>query len=183
MPNTKISNLTTAAALTGSEVAPIVQSSNTVKVTTQNIANLAIPSQTGQNGKYLTTDGTNTSWGTVSGGGPIFIGSIFPLGGGTIFLNQTYSTFVNPVGVTQTTTEWRIQCNSFNGQEIIQLGNFFGNLAIAPFTALTAFTWYNTYNAGSKYHSFFLYDVNASQLSPLANYAASNAIQLNIYQG
>lgn len=40
MSNTKISNLTTAAALTGSEVAPIVQSSNTVKVTTQSIANL-----------------------------------------------------------------------------------------------------------------------------------------------
>ena len=47
MPNTKISNLTTAAALTGSEVAPIVQSSSTVKVTTQNIADLApVPNAT-----------------------------------------------------------------------------------------------------------------------------------------
>lgn len=183
MPNTKISNLTSAGTLTGSEVAPIVQSGSTVKATAQNIANLAIPSQTGQSGKYLTTNGTTTSWGTVSGGGPVFIGSIFPLGGGTIFINTTYSTFVNPVAVTQTTTEWRIQCNSFNGQEIIELGNFFGNLAVAPFTALTAFTCYNTYNAGSKYHSFFLYNVNANQLSPLANYAAGITLQLNIYQG
>lgn len=86
MPNTKISNLTTAAALTGSEVAPIVQSSNTVKVTTQNIANLAIPSQTGQNGKYLTTDGTNTSWGAVSAGSKIYT-STFNITSGT--LNQT----------------------------------------------------------------------------------------------
>lgn len=28
----------------------------------------ALPSQTGNSGKYLTTDGTNSSWGTVSGG-------------------------------------------------------------------------------------------------------------------
>lgn len=28
---------------------------------------VTLPSQTGQSGKYLTTDGTNTSWGTVSG--------------------------------------------------------------------------------------------------------------------
>ena len=31
--------------------------------------NALAPSQTGNNGKYLTTDGTNTSWATVSGGG------------------------------------------------------------------------------------------------------------------
>lgn len=28
-----------------------------------------LPSQTGNTGKYLTTDGTNTNWATVSGGG------------------------------------------------------------------------------------------------------------------
>jgi hypothetical protein len=31
--------------------------------------NALAPSQSGNTGKYLTTDGTNTSWGTVSGGG------------------------------------------------------------------------------------------------------------------
>ena len=31
--------------------------------------NALAPSQSGNNGKYLTTDGTNTSWATVSGGG------------------------------------------------------------------------------------------------------------------
>lgn len=29
----------------------------------------ALPSQTGNNGKYLTTDGVNLSWATVAGGG------------------------------------------------------------------------------------------------------------------
>jgi hypothetical protein len=33
--------------------------------------NALAPSQSGNNGKYLTTDGTNTSWGTVSGGGSV----------------------------------------------------------------------------------------------------------------
>ena len=66
MPNTKISNLTTASTLTGTEVAPIVQSSNTVKVTTQNIANLALPSQTGNANRYLQTNGTTASWDAVN---------------------------------------------------------------------------------------------------------------------
>jgi hypothetical protein len=33
--------------------------------------NALAPSQSGNSGKYLTTDGTNTSWGTVSGGGSV----------------------------------------------------------------------------------------------------------------
>ncbi len=38
--------------------------------TTANAAfNALVPSQSGQSGKFLTTDGTNTSWATVSGGG------------------------------------------------------------------------------------------------------------------
>ena len=38
--------------------------------TTANAAfNALVPSQTSNSGKYLTTDGTNTSWGTVSSGG------------------------------------------------------------------------------------------------------------------
>lgn len=45
MPNTKISNLTNAGALSGTEVIPIVQSGTTVKTTAQAIANLtpAVP--------------------------------------------------------------------------------------------------------------------------------------------
>jgi hypothetical protein len=33
--------------------------------------NALAPSQSGNNGKYLTTDGTNTSWGTIAGGGSV----------------------------------------------------------------------------------------------------------------
>lgn len=41
---------------------------------------LIIPDQTGNNGKYLTTNGSALSWGTVSGGGSNLIGSTSTLG-------------------------------------------------------------------------------------------------------
>ena len=43
MPNTKISNLTSAGTLSGTEEIPIVQSGTTVKTTAQDIANLGGP--------------------------------------------------------------------------------------------------------------------------------------------
>lgn len=92
MANTKISNLTSAGTLTGSEVAPIVQSGSTVKATAQNIANLAIPTQTGQSGKYLTTNGTTTSWGTVTAGQNFkTYAALFSLSGGGLTTTQLYN--------------------------------------------------------------------------------------------
>lgn len=44
---------------------PLSRSVNTISCPTCFI----IPDQTGNNGKYLTTNGTNTSWGTISSGG------------------------------------------------------------------------------------------------------------------
>jgi hypothetical protein len=67
MADKKISQLTAATIpLAGTEPVPLVQSGNTVKATAQNIANLAIPSQASQSGKFLTTNGTAASWGAVS---------------------------------------------------------------------------------------------------------------------
>ena len=95
MSDKKISQLSNAAALTGTEVAPIVQSGSTVKATAQNIANLAIPSQTGNNGKYLTTNGTSISWGTVSAGTPTAIYKVTTNGSGAVTATaiQTISGF------------------------------------------------------------------------------------------
>lgn len=51
------------SALTGAEVVPVVQSSTTVRTTTQAIADLGgVPTQTGHAGEYLTTNGTDASW-------------------------------------------------------------------------------------------------------------------------
>lgn len=47
-----------------------VANASTVYATKVELENIdALPSQTGNAGKYLTTDGTTASWGTVSGGG------------------------------------------------------------------------------------------------------------------
>jgi len=184
MANTKISNLTSAGTLTGSEVAPIVQSGSTVKATAQNIANLAIPTQSGQSGKYLTTNGTTASWATVSGGGgKVFVGSILPLGPSSlIFLTTNYSTFSSPFAVGKTSSEFQIICPDFNGTEIIQLGNFFGSVSGSPSIRLTGFTNYISYDAGTQTHSFILWDTGGLQITPLSNYDANAQMQLTVYQ-
>lgn len=46
-----------------------IELGGTGQTTVQNAINALLPSQNGNNGKFLTTDGTNISWATVSGGG------------------------------------------------------------------------------------------------------------------
>lgn len=58
--------------LDGTCEVPVYKGGSMKKVTTQDIADLAgggLPSQTGNGGKYLTTDGATTSWGTPAGSG------------------------------------------------------------------------------------------------------------------
>lgn len=74
---TSSGNLTLGGALTGVDLT--TQVSGTLPIanggtgqTTANAAfNALAPSQTSNSGKYLTTDGTNTSWATVAGGGGV----------------------------------------------------------------------------------------------------------------
>jgi hypothetical protein len=54
-----------ATTFTGTVAASNLSGTNTGDQT----LNSLLPSQTGNSGKYLTTDGTNSSWATVSGGG------------------------------------------------------------------------------------------------------------------
>jgi len=60
-------NTTGTAAGLSSTLA--VASGGTGQTTAISAFNALAPSQSGNSGKYLTTDGTNSSWGTVSGGG------------------------------------------------------------------------------------------------------------------
>lgn len=60
MPDKKISELTSASALTGQEVVPIVQSSSTKKTTTHDISNKYISkAQTAQAGSDVDLDGSD----------------------------------------------------------------------------------------------------------------------------
>ena len=71
------------------------------------------PSQTGNSGKFLTTDGTNTSWGTVTGGVTSVTGTspVVSSGGTTPAISMpAASTSVNGY---LTSTDW----NTFNGKQ------------------------------------------------------------------
>jgi trimeric autotransporter adhesin len=98
--------------------------------TTANLAfNALAPSQTGNTGKYLTTDGTDTSWSTNPLGTVTSITAGTGLTGGTITTSGTIaidSTVVTLTG-TQTLTNKTLttpiigQINDVNSNEILQL--------------------------------------------------------------
>ena len=68
MSNTPITNLPAAISLTGAEVIPAVQSNTTVRVTAQQIANLAATNGTVTKiiADYPLSGGTITTTGTIS---------------------------------------------------------------------------------------------------------------------
>lgn len=71
-----------------------VANGGTGATTQSGAANNVLPTQTGQSGKFLTTNGTNVSWATVSGGGGGSVTSITAgngLSGGTITSSGTIS--------------------------------------------------------------------------------------------
>lgn len=63
---TKFLNISTDDTLGGSSASDETVSSQ--KAIKGYVDNNSLPSQTGQSGKYLTTNGTSASWATVSGG-------------------------------------------------------------------------------------------------------------------
>ena len=68
---TNASNSASAAATSATNASNSASAASTSATNAANSATLAAsytPSQTGNSGKFLTTDGTNTSWGTVTGG-------------------------------------------------------------------------------------------------------------------
>lgn len=72
-----------------------------------------IPSQTGNSGKYLTTDGTNTSWGTVSGGGGSMV---YPGAGIALSTGSAWGTSYPTTGATSVVlrdSSQNVSANSF----------------------------------------------------------------------
>ena len=70
---TSVNGQTGTVVLTQSDISGTVAIANggTGQTTATAGFNALAPSQTGNSGKYLTTDGTNTSWGTIAGGGDV----------------------------------------------------------------------------------------------------------------
>jgi len=100
---TPILGTPTSVNLTNATFVPVNQATGTLPIanggtgqTTANTAfNALAPSQTSNSGKYLTTDGTNTSWATVSGTGTVmsvaqsFTGGIVSVAGSPITTSGT----------------------------------------------------------------------------------------------
>ena len=73
-----ISGVTAGTGLSGGGTA------GTITISLDTTSVYVVPSQSGQNGKYLTTNGTTSSWGTVSGYSAPTLGSTTVTSGATI---------------------------------------------------------------------------------------------------
>lgn len=67
-------------------------------------ADQVLPTQTGNSGKYLTTDGTNSSWGTVAGGGDMVLADVQSVTGLKTFDKDKLATKGTGTGVTTIST-------------------------------------------------------------------------------
>jgi len=70
-------NQNTTGTAAGLSATLAIASGGTGQTSAISAFNALAPSQAGNSGKYLTTDGTNSSWGTVSGGGTVADGCIY----------------------------------------------------------------------------------------------------------
>lgn len=76
------------------------ETAQTIQIIKGGAGGTALPSQTGNAGKYLTTDGTALSWDTVAGGGITSITAGSGLSGGTITSSGTIALDINSLSAT-----------------------------------------------------------------------------------
>ena len=104
-----------------------------------------IPSQTGNSGKYLTTDGTNASWGTISAGGMTLINTGgTALSGASTTISSIPATYYNLFVVVQGFK------TSYDGDVLIGRFNSDSN---TRYSAL-GYTQQNNQSFGSTYLEF-----------------------------
>lgn len=100
------SPITTSGTLTLTGTLAIANG-GTGATTAQNARNALLPSQTGNAGRYLTTDGTNVSWGTISAGTVTSVAatgsSDITVGGSPITTSGTLTFALSNTGVTANT--------------------------------------------------------------------------------
>lgn len=137
-------NVTIAA----SDISGTVTSVNNVQPVNGNVTLTLpdpLPSQTGQSGKYLTTDGTNASWGTVSAGANTDLSNLTDTGkilmANASMPSGTYDqlTAVNAANYTAPADGWFClsmkQTQTYNANGIISLYNsssYLGSYIPAP---------------------------------------------------
>ena len=146
--------------------------------TTANAAfNALVPSQTSNSGKYLTTNGTNTSWATVSAGGGGTVTSVDVSGGTTGLTTSggpvTSSGTITLAGTLAVANGGTGQTTYTNGQLLI--GNTTGNtLTKATLTAGTGITVTNSTGSITIALDYYTGSSDTNTSFPIGSYLNAN---------
>lgn len=86
----------------------------------------ALPTQTGNAGKYLTTDGTDASWGTVSAGGMTLLSTTTLSGTSTTIssISQSYKSLYFIIHSVNAASNYIIQCLPNNSSTLASAGGY-----------------------------------------------------------
>jgi len=176
------------AATAGTDYqAPLVSGTNIKTINGQSIVgsgNLAIsslPSQSGQSGKYLTTNGTSASWGTVNAlpsqsgqSGKYLTTNGTSASWGTITGLQGVSDTLSSSGWTQQSSGVYSQSLSITGKGLTAASNVIVDCALsmsdidADVEVLTAWGCVNNAIAGNNTLTFYCYDEQPTVAIPIS---------------
>lgn len=102
-----------------------ISEGGTGQTTATNAINALLPTQVDQSGKYLTTDGTNTSWAlvSVSAATPTALGTVYGLTGGTNTAIGYLTLDNNTTGSDNTAIGFSASRYNISGSDNVAVGN------------------------------------------------------------
>ena len=184
--NTDMDFVWSAAAsgdITGVSVtSPITGGGTSGDVTIGIATSAVVPSQTGNSGKYLTTDGTNSSWGTISAGGMTELAS-GSLSGNTLNLTSISSGYKDLRLVlfnyyTSARSNLQLTFNgSASGYTTMGGQGLYTGTSFNP-TFVSATGWPASYAWPGNGNNNFTAAVNAFSILEIPNYTNTTAVKM-----